>query len=238
MTEYDKKWNRQYKQLVEFKRTNGHCVVPQRNKEHRSLGVWVSTQRTIQKSNKIRLDRKDILDKIGFAWKPDGAHTLKQDDKLWHQQHEKLLEYKRKNGHCKVPNKYKDDKSLGIWVYTQRKNHNDNKMRQDRKRVLDEIGFAWKPDAGHNFKLDAKHWHQQYEKLLEYKRKNGHCKVPQTKNKDDKTLGWWVSTQRKRHANNKMLPDRKELLDANDFVWKIDYLATHSSTTDVRCLAI
>jgi hypothetical protein len=45
--------------------------------------------------------------------------------------------------------------------------------------------------------------------------------------------------QRARHVNDKMLPDRKELLDKIGFVWKADFLATRSSsTTDVRCLVI
>jgi hypothetical protein len=58
-----------------------------------------------------------------------------------------------------------------------------------------------------------------------------------TKYEDDKSLGTWVRTQRVGYANNKMQPYRKELLDALDFVWKIDPLA-RSSATDVRGLAI
>jgi hypothetical protein len=185
----------------------------------------------------MRQDRKIILEEIGFAWKDDGAHTLNQNDKLWNQHYEKLVEYRRKKGHCKVPKRYKDDKSLGTWVRTQRKNHNDDKMRQDRKDLLDEIGFAWKPDGVPNFKPDDKLWHQQYEKLVEYRRKKGHCKVPK-RYKDDKSLGKWVDNQRARHTNNKMLPYRTLLLDALDFVWKAKTVAIRPSTTHVRGLAI
>jgi hypothetical protein len=158
-------------------------------------------------------------------------------DKKWNRQYEQLVEYKRTNGHCMVPNKYEQDKSLGWWVATQRKHHNKNRMRQDRKVFLDEIGFAWKDDGAHNRNQNDKRWHQHYEKLVEHKRINGNCKVP-CKHKDDKSLGLWVSNQRARHANNKMLPNRKELLDKIGFAWKADSLATRSSTTDVRGLAI
>jgi uncharacterized protein YbgA (DUF1722 family) len=232
MTKFDKKWNMKYQQLVEFKRTNGHYLVPQKYEQDKSLGEWVNKQRKIHNDNKMRLDRKIILDEIGFTWKADATH-FKPDDKLWHQQYKKLVEYKRNYGHCMVPSKYEKDKSLGKWVHAQRTHHNNNKMRQARKKILDEIGFAWKDDGADNDKL----WHQQYEKLLEYKRKNGHCKVPH-KYKDDKSLGKWVNNQRSRHANNKMLPDRKELLDAIDFVWKADTVTTRSSATDVRGVAI
>jgi hypothetical protein len=111
-------------------------------------------------------------------------------------------------------------------------------MRPDRKKLLDELGFQWKDDGTHNFTPDDKLWHQQCEKLLECKQKNGHCEVSQTKNTDNKSLGWWVSTQRARRANDKMPPERKELLDTIDFVWKVDSLPTSSSATDARGLAV
>jgi hypothetical protein len=63
--------------------------------------------------------------------------------------------------------------------------------------------------------------------------------VPQTKNKDNESLRVWVHNQRSRHADNKMTPDRKELMDALDFVWrKADSLGTRSSTKNVRGLTI
>jgi hypothetical protein len=143
MTEYDKKWNMKYEQLVKFKQEKGHCMVPPRYEQNNSLGMWVSTQRTFLRNNKIRQDRKRILDAIGFAWKADYTH-FKPDDKLWIHQCKKLVEFKRKKGHCMVPFRYEEDNSLGIWVSTQRKHHNNNKIRLDRKEILDQIGFAWK----------------------------------------------------------------------------------------------
>jgi hypothetical protein len=144
MTERDKKWNMEYEKLVERKRTNGHCMVPHRCKQDKSLGIWVHTQRKYHKNNKMRPDRKRILDEIGFAWKDDGAHTLIIDEKRWHEKYEKLLEYKRKKGHCLVP---RLSSHLGEWVNTQRRNHDKNKMRPDREKLLDKVGFAWKVDT-------------------------------------------------------------------------------------------
>jgi hypothetical protein len=46
-----------------------------------------------------------------------------------------------------VPFSYEQDKSLGRWVDTQRTYHNNNKLRLDRKELLDEIGFVWKAVA-------------------------------------------------------------------------------------------
>jgi hypothetical protein len=134
-------WHQQYEKLVEFKRKNGHCMMPQRSYEQqkKSLGRWVDNQRSEHKNNKIRLDRKGLLDEIGFAWKFEGPQHRQQ--KLWHQQHVQLVEFKRKNGHCIVPKRYKQDKSLGMWVSTQRSHHNNNKLRPDQRNFWTKSGL-------------------------------------------------------------------------------------------------
>jgi hypothetical protein len=147
MTEHDKQWNMKYQQLVEFKRMKGHCMVPRRYEQNKSLGIWVTTQRTIHNNTTMRLDRKMLLDEIGFVWKPDRALTYKKDDKLWHQQYEKVVEFKRNKGHCMVPRRYQQDKSLGMWVGKQRSRHANNKMLPNRMELLDKLGFAWKCDT-------------------------------------------------------------------------------------------
>jgi N-dimethylarginine dimethylaminohydrolase len=132
MTERDKKWNKQYEKLVEFKQNNGHCVVPQKCKEDKSLGKWVSKQRTSYTNKVICRDRKDLLDALEFVWQDDRtAARVSGEDKKWNKQHEKLVEFKQKNGHCIVPQRCKEDKSLGKWVNTQRTFHTKKNMRQD-----------------------------------------------------------------------------------------------------------
>jgi hypothetical protein len=207
-----------------------------------ALGNWVRMQRVSHADNKLRLDRKGLLDDVGFVWKAHAAGNNKRktdktdkSDKTWHRQYENLVEFKRKNGHCFVPQKYEKDVPLGTWVNAQRGRHANNIMRQDRKELLDEIGFAWKGRGAGNYnkKKHDKYWHQQYEKLVEFKQKNGHCLVPR---KEDMSLGLWVSTQRHFLNKSKIRPDRKVLLDEIGFAWKADSLtARRSSTTDVSC---
>jgi hypothetical protein len=66
---HDTKWNKQYEKLVEFKRKNGHCVVPNKYQEDAALGNWVQQQRYLHRKNTIRLDRKGLLDDIAFVWR-------------------------------------------------------------------------------------------------------------------------------------------------------------------------
>jgi hypothetical protein len=135
----DKLWHQQHEKLVKFQRTHGHCMVPRTyEKDKCLLGRWVDRQRTLHKNNKMRPDREDLLDKIGFAWKDDG----------WHRQYQQLVKFKQKKGHCMVPHVFEQDKSLGKWVNTQRYYHKHNKLRQGRKERLDAIGFVWKVVTG------------------------------------------------------------------------------------------
>jgi hypothetical protein len=197
--------------------------VPQKHKEYVALWNWVNKQRGRHTNNILRFDRKELLDEIGFAWKATSAagnYNKKKHDEYWHQQYEKLVEFKRKNGNCHVPQGYEKDVSLGNWVKTQRQIHSRNNLQLDRKELLDEIGFAWKFRGTGTGNYKRKTWHLQYEKLAEFKRKNGHCVVPQ-KYQEDVFFGKWVSYQRQMHAKNKLRLDRKELLDEIGFAWEV-----------------
>jgi hypothetical protein len=126
----DKQWNtHQYEKLVEFRRKQGNCLVPQRHQEDMSLGVWVSSQRNSHSKNNLRLDRKRLLEKLGFVWKANtvAARSSSNTDVLgiglWKKQYEKLVEFNRKTGNCLVPLKYQEDTTLGNWVRTQRHVH-------------------------------------------------------------------------------------------------------------------
>jgi hypothetical protein len=224
MREYeDKNWNKQYEKLVEFKRKHGNCLVPRSYQEDVSLGWWVTKQRYFHNKKTIQLDRKGLLDDIGFAWKVKVDTT---NSALWNKQYEKLVQYKRENGHCLVPKEYPVDKSLGEWVITQRKLHSKNTIRLDRKELLNKIGFVWRVDK-------SALWNNQYGKLVEFKQQNGHCMVP-NKYQQDTSLGVWVGNQRQLHSKNKIKSNRHVLLEELGFAWKAGTVAARSSTTDVR----
>jgi hypothetical protein len=231
--EFESRWKTQYEKLVDFKRKHGNCLVPRSYQKDLSFGKWVNTQRQLHVNNTIRTGRKDALDQLGFAWKaPRGAANNKNNNKNWHQQYEKLVDFKRKHGNCIVPRSYEEDVAFGNWVHNQRQRHNRNTIRQDQKELLDEIGLVWTSVVNCSQK-----WNKQYEKLVEFKQKNGHCLVPY-KYQEDASFGNWVWWQRGRHANNKILPYRKKLLDEIGFVWKAGTVVARSSTTNVRGLII
>jgi len=143
-------WERRFNELLEFKRTHGHCEVPQSYAENTSLGTWVNKQRMEQKNrtdgknsslNDARLGR---LERIGFRW------AKRKGQASWDEKFTELLAYKAGHGNCHVPTKYRGNTALGRWVSTQRAEYKkfqegESKcsMNADKIRRLESIGFAW-----------------------------------------------------------------------------------------------
>jgi len=198
----DQQWNEMYEKLEAYKRVHGDCLVPQRYAKDESLGLWVKTQRRYHQANTLTAERKAKLDSIGFVWEviPD-----------WNEMYEKLKTYKHQHGDCLVPAIYDKDKSLGLWVMTQRRYHQANTLTAERKAKLDSIGFAWvvRPD-----------WNEMFEKLKVYKREHGDYLVP-CNYINDKSLGNWVSNQRQSNKNDSLSADRKAKLESIGFIWDV-----------------
>ncbi|MBC7539673.1 MAG: helicase associated domain-containing protein [Bacteriovorax sp.] len=91
------------------------------------------------------------LNEIGFIWEINNSR--------WKNNFSKLKEFKEIKRHCNVPQVYKEDHQLGIWVAEQRNTIYDDRFLERRKR-LDEIGFSWSP-------IDEK-YEEQFKKLLEF----------------------------------------------------------------------
>ena len=55
-----------------------------------------------------------------------------------------LKEYKEKNRHCRVPQRYKANPQLGGWVSRQRRAYKKGKLSSEQIKSLENIGFKWK----------------------------------------------------------------------------------------------
>jgi len=143
-------WMRRYEELKDFHAREGHCRVPRTYFDNPRLGSWVNFQRSQYKymqqgkPSQMKQERVDLLNKIGFTWNVIGA-----DGDKWMEKYEALKEFQSQEGHCRVPTKFKDDPSLGLWVVTQRQNYKFMKegkptmMTERRAQLLQDIGFTW-----------------------------------------------------------------------------------------------
>ena len=131
------RWEKMFQQLVEYKKLHGDTNVPQRSGPYAELGTWVRNQRAAKRYNRpIIAGRGKRLDEIGFIWQ-----LVERD--AWERMLERLLEFKKVHGHCNVPQKQGTNKRLGKWVNTQRTHFKRGKLKPERQRQLDAIGFVW-----------------------------------------------------------------------------------------------
>jgi hypothetical protein len=65
-------WKTMYEQLAEYSRTHGDCMVPCIYEANLRLGQWVQKQRYDFTKKIMNLERKELLDQLGFAWNVEG----------------------------------------------------------------------------------------------------------------------------------------------------------------------
>eukprot|EP00979_Chaetoceros_neogracilis_P006079 scaffold1211_cov227-Chaetoceros_neogracile.AAC.7 len=85
---HDEKWNILFMELVEYKQKNGHCNILTTNG---SLGKWISKQRTLNRSKKLKEDRYKKLVGISFVFEDV---RFASNNERWNRLFMGLVEYK------------------------------------------------------------------------------------------------------------------------------------------------
>jgi hypothetical protein len=139
----DEKWFVQYEALLEYSQEHGHCMVSEKDK---SLGKWVSHQRTTNKEGNMRPDRFTLLEDIEFVWTidvadPEASLTQRQ----WDEMYQHLIEFQETHGHPNVPRAF-TKWGLGPWVKYQRTEERNGFLDPRRADKLTAIGFTWGKD--------------------------------------------------------------------------------------------
>lgn len=77
----------------------------------------------------------------------------------WNERYQELIDYMQRHGDCLVPQKYKINPKLGLWVKSQRRQFKlfqqngskESSMTRDRIKKLSEIGFVWDAKASSTY---------------------------------------------------------------------------------------
>lgn len=145
------------KALKKFKVIHGHCRVPPENiylhrwceRIRKTHGYMCSGTLTLtSRSFKAITDNQyQQLQDIGFEFFSGGKTPKSFKEKRL----KSLNEFRSKYGHCKVPKRYKEDKSLGPWCCEMRHSYKLIKegkkprsiLTMDMYEDLESLGFAW-----------------------------------------------------------------------------------------------
>lgn len=176
------------------------------------------------------LSAPNELNLVNRPMNHSSAHVVKKGPKvhsmeLWMKMYEKAKEFKRRRGHCYIPNpnygkrpsQQEGDEDLEKWARVQRMHYDPNNgvdieemndTDRQKQKLLVELGFV--------FKMHADRWWRMYDKLVGFYRRCGHCRVPATY-REDKALGTWIRTQRRHFAEKKFSQERVEALKRINF---------------------
>ena len=173
------------------------------------------------------------LEKLRRAISTSCIEALMDD---WEECFGELQAFKNEHGHSNVPNGWIVRPTLARWVALQRQMKRHGRLRHDRMRRLELLGFIWKPRE--------ESWEKMFSYLLEYKKEHGDCNVPRhwTENAE---LAAWVGAQRQMRTKNKLTEDRIVRMEQVGFVWDphgCDWekmfsalLSLQASTRSLRC---
>ena len=203
-------WDENFQCLVEYKKQHGDCLVPSRY-EDTVLVMWMKNIR--RTSSKLSDERRKQLAEVGFSFDPQKDRY----DKHWKEKFDRLKSYQQEYGDCLVSLSYNEDPELASWVHEQRKHYSSNQLSRDRTDLLNSIGFVWR--LRQNIPSDEK-WQNQYKKVLEFKKKQGHCRIPRWY-EADLAFANWCHSQRNAYKRNIIREDRKKLLEEAGFVWRL-----------------
>lgn len=123
-------WTEGRQALAALKAANGHLRIPDGYKTPGGLKLanWASRQRARWKAGQLTAGQARQLEELGFTPDPDAD--------LWHARYAQARAWKEEHGHLTFPAKH----PLRHWLHKQRKHHRDNRLPDDRARLLRDLG--------------------------------------------------------------------------------------------------
>ena len=200
------KWKENLNKLENYIIENGKLPSTiNKDKNIKSLGLWVSTQKKNYKNNIENMKNEDIR-KQWEQFIEKYIDLFKTYNKLWIDNLNKLENYIIENG--KLPstiNKDKNIKSLGNWISNQKDNYKNNehimKLNENIRKQWEEFIEKYKE----YFKSDIEKWKENLNKSEEYINENGKLPSQLDKDKNIKYLGDWLLSQKQNYKNNEYI---------------------------------
>ena len=189
------------------------------NKNGYSLGSWLVNQRRSYRLGKLSKERIKLLEDIGIVW--NLIKTFEESYQL-------ALNYYNEHNNIDLPKNYylEDGYNLGGFIYNQKILRRDNKISDERIKLLDKLGIDWsikevKKSPGWDFMYKLATAYYNHYKNLEVKREFV-TKDGITMDSDGYNLGRWVSRQRVYYKNNKLSQEQIDKLEAIGMKWNLE----------------
>ncbi len=202
-------WLRRYEELAVYCGNEHGGRLPDPRRLPGRLERWLAAQRRCRRKGRLNERQIQMLDELGMAWDLPALREVR-----WRSRYEELKRFEQGRGHTRVPSD-EGAADLAAWVERQRFRYRRGRLREDRKRLLDEIGFSLeleeKPSA---------QWMRHYEELKDFRREHGHCRVPR-QYPPNQGLAEWAAQQKQRHKNGLLKRVHIDWLESIGFSWAV-----------------
>lgn len=214
-------WSKYYPKLERFQKTHGHCDSNLISTEDKDLFLWI---KSLERRYGLPEDKRQDLQRLGISlpkprakrrWKPPTRIIRKSHEERWNEKINELKLYRRKYGHCEVPQEYEENLQLARWVMNQRTfyrmNHEgmDTSLCENRIDQLEELDFVWD--------CRDKGWWAKFERLKDYQKMHGHL-IIETSDFVNDDLRQWLNEQRQFYKSTtkryRLNPKRIEALES------------------------
>ncbi len=132
-------WDTHFAKLQQFAARFGHCDIGKAPAPYRWLGPWIRNQRALRKSGKLSESRVQALTELGLIWDWNTSR--------WDLRFSELQKFRKRFGHCQVPQNWPENPSLANWTCSQRSRHRHGEMSTEQRERLEKLGFAWEVNA-------------------------------------------------------------------------------------------
>jgi hypothetical protein len=211
-------WDLNYAAVLSYAKEKGHLKLPSSNHETRRLANWLRLQSYRAHIPSCQREKLNALEPYR-----DMQTREEKEWKAWNEKYTQLRTFHEKEGHFVVPMAV--DKSLHKWILYQRQREKHGKLLDERRKMLLSIDFKFQCNAKHKEQSftarQIKEWDAMYVQLVDFQRSHNHCRVPYNYD-DNRTLGYWVGTQRRDLKKGIMDPGRKGRLDQLGFTWTVE----------------
>ena len=165
--DFNDKWERIYNLAENYYNYYGDLLIPFKFKTSNgidvddngvALGSWISNQRSAFKKNKLSEERIEKLELIGMKWS-----AVISIDEMWNNAYELACNYYNYYGDLLIKQSFKtfngieedpNGFSLGGWISNQRLFYKKEKLLEDRRIRLEQIGMVWDASKKQNKKVN------------------------------------------------------------------------------------
>ena len=199
----DDYFSKNFEKFKEFVAKNGR-MPSQKSTDvmEKSLGTWACRQRQQQRKGKLNQEKTQLLNSVNlWYWEVEDTFLNKFQE---------FKEFVAKNGRMPYRSDDPAERSLGTWIHEQRTNYRRNKMSPEKIELMESISiWQWRVDP----------FPKKFQEFKEFVEKNGNLPSHHSENPAERSLGFWISDQRRKFTKDKLSKEHVELLESVPGWW-------------------